>query len=98
MISTQPERPGEKICNHNGVLKHIERLNKIINLALKLDRITKDPFALFQSSFTVTDVECLTEDELEVVSLKNYSTSRLQLVKCLFILSCYAGINCAIYS
>src|SRR5690606_22322573 len=33
--------------SNNGIMKHLERLKKLINLALKLEWIDKDPFARY---------------------------------------------------
>lgn len=44
-----------KLCGHNTVLKHIERLRKMINVAIRNEWLTKDPFAKFQGRFIRKD-------------------------------------------
>jgi hypothetical protein len=41
----------QKPLNNNGIMKHIERLRKMINMAVKLDWLSKDPFASFKKHF-----------------------------------------------
>lgn len=35
----------QKPCTQNGAMKHVERLRKMINLAVKEEWLIKDPFA-----------------------------------------------------
>ncbi|UGU15956.1 phage integrase SAM-like domain-containing protein [Sinomicrobium kalidii] len=51
--------------NNNGTMKHLERVRKMMNLALKLEWLEKDPFRKFQLKFTKTDRQYLTEHELQ---------------------------------
>lgn len=41
----------DKPCGHNAILKHIERLRKMIGVALRNEWIDKDPFIKFQARF-----------------------------------------------
>ncbi|MEI8049740.1 MAG: phage integrase SAM-like domain-containing protein, partial [Bacteroidota bacterium] len=52
-------------CGKNTTMKHIERLRKVINLAIKNEWIDKDPFAKFKVSFTQSNREYLSEEELK---------------------------------
>jgi site-specific recombinase XerD len=81
-----------KPCGQNTVMKHIERFRKIINIAVKYEWLNKDPFAQFKPSFTKTTRQCLTQDELKRIESKLFSIERLQLVKDLFVFSCYTGL------
>jgi len=73
-------------------MKHIERLRKLINLALKNEWLEKESFAKFKKKFTKTNRECLTEMELKTVELKEFTIERLRFVKDLFAFSCYTGL------
>ncbi len=42
--------------HNNGIMKHIERLRKMVNLAIKLDWLEKDPFAHFKKHFDKVEV------------------------------------------
>jgi len=89
----RPEKKHFKPCGHNGAMKHIERLNKMIHLAMKLDWIEKDPFIKFDSHIIRNDREFLTQEELERIEQKEFAVQRLHLIKDLFIFSCYTGAS-----
>jgi site-specific recombinase XerD len=81
-----------KKCENNTVMKHIERLRKIVNMAIKNEWIEKDPFAKFKASFTRTSRGFLSMEEVNVISNKNFQIPRLQYAKDLFVFSCYTGL------
>ncbi|CAM4336114.1 phage integrase SAM-like domain and Arm DNA-binding domain-containing protein [Gillisia limnaea] len=53
--------------NNNGVMKHLERLKKMMGLALRLEWIEKDPFLRFSLKFTKPQRAFLSQSELEVL-------------------------------
>jgi len=81
-----------KPCGHNTILKHIERLRKMINLAMKNEWIDRDPFMKFKTRFIRTDRVFLSPDDLRVIETKDLSLERLQLARDLFVFSCYTGL------
>ena len=91
LLKHQP-KDHHKPCGNNTIMKHIERLRKMVNLALKNEWLEKDPFAKFKKTFTKTNRECLTEMELKTVELKEFKIERLKYVKDLFVFSCYTGL------
>ncbi|WP_394331935.1 phage integrase SAM-like domain-containing protein [Maribacter antarcticus] len=46
ILRYRPEKI-RKACSNNGPIKYFERLIKITKLALKLERLEKDPFKYF---------------------------------------------------
>ena len=82
-----------KKMGNNTVMKHIERLRKLINLSFKLGWINSDPFANFQAKFTKTERGFLSLLELQEIEKKDFTISRLQLVKDLFVFSCYSSLS-----
>lgn len=82
----------QRRCNHNTAMKHIERLRKMINVAVRNEWITKDPFQKYRLSFTKTNRPYLTTEELATIETKQYTIPRLQHVKDLFVFSCYTGL------
>lgn len=46
-IRTQPMKASDP-CTNNGTMKHLERLKKIVNWAMKNEWIDKNPFTAFQ--------------------------------------------------
>jgi len=81
-----------KPCGHNTVLKHIERLRKMINLAIRNEWLERDPFAKFQARFVRNDRGFLTQEELAAIEAKETKILRLQWAKDLFVFSCYTGL------
>jgi site-specific recombinase XerD len=78
---------------NNGVMKHLERFKKIINLAIKLDWMSKNPFDRFQLKYDKYDRAFLTERELELLENMDFKSDRLQRIKDCFVFSCYTGLS-----
>ena len=83
----------QKSLHNNGVMKHMERFRKMINVALKNEWMEKDPFKAYKLKFTRFERGYLTEDELKQLETKEYKIERLQTVNDLFIFSCYTGLS-----
>ena len=83
----------QKQMGNNTVMKHIERFRKLINLSFKLGWITADPFVNFKSQFIKTERGFLSFNELLSIEEKQFSIPRLQLVKDLFVFSCYTSLS-----
>ena len=78
---------------NNTVMKHIERLRKMTNLAVRLGWLDKDPFVAYRLSFKRVEREFLTQLELDTIKKKQFKIERLQYVKDLFVFSCYTGLS-----
>lgn len=83
----------QKPMGNNTVMKHIERLRKLINLAVKLGWIDRDPFVNFKAQFIKTERGFLSLEELKRVEEKHLSIERLALVRDLFVFSCYTSLS-----
>jgi site-specific recombinase XerD len=81
------------MLSNNGVMKHLERFKKMVNLAVKLEWMPKNPFNQFQLKFDKYDRAYLTERELELLESTHYKNERLERVKDCFIFSCYTGLS-----
>jgi integrase len=77
---------------NNGIMKHIERLNKIARLGVMMEWIPKHPFERYKLRFQKTEREFLTTDELNLLENFCCSSDRLNRVKDLFVFSCYTGL------
>jgi integrase len=86
---------GQPSMSNNGVMKHLERLRKMINLAIKLDWIEKNPFTAHRLKFEKIERDFLTAEELSRVEKKALSIYRLKQVRDLFVFSCYTGLSYA---
>ncbi|WP_308990441.1 site-specific integrase [Mariniflexile litorale] len=83
----------QKPMGNNTVMKHIERFRKLINLAFKLGWLDRDPFVNCKSQFIKTERGFLSLEELRAVEDKQFTIERLQLVKDLFVFSCYTSLS-----
>ena len=82
-----------KRMGNNTVMKHIERLRKLINLSFKLGWMDSDPFANFHAKFIKTERGFLSLSELQEIQKKHFTIPRLQLVRDLFVFSCYSSLS-----
>ena len=92
-LRTYKNSKKELLLSNNGVMKHLERLKKIINLAIKLEWMHKNPFSQFQLKYNKYDREYLTERELHLLEATEFTSDRLQKIKDCFVFSCYTGLS-----
>lgn len=82
----------QKPMGNNTVMKHIERLRKVVTMGVNLDWIEKDPFTRFRKRVDKVDRGFLTSEELVAIENKSFGIERIRLVRDLFIFSCYTGL------
>ncbi len=92
-LRTYKNQKRQIMLSNNGVMKHLERFKKMINLAIKLEWIIKNPFRQFQLKFDKYDRQYLSERELELIENTHYNNERLERIKDCFIFSCYTGLS-----
>lgn len=79
-------------CSNNTTIKYLKNFKKIINLCLANDWMQKDPFINYKAKLDNVDRIFLNEQEIETIYQKEFSVKRLNLVKDIFIFSCYTGL------
>ena len=82
-----------KPIGNNTIVKHMQRINKMMNIAMKLDWLSKNPFINYSLQLEKTNREYLTEAELNSIQEYQPKIERLRLVKDLFLFSCYTGLS-----
>jgi len=82
-----------KTCGNNGTMKHLERFKKMLNLAIRLEWLVKNPFDNFKFRFEKNERQYLSKRELNILETTNFTRSSLQRVKDIFIFSCYTGLS-----
>jgi len=87
-----PNKKGQKLLGNNGIMKHLERFCKMINLAVRLEWLNRNPFDAYQLKFDKVERQYLTKEELARIETKSFNIVRLQIVRDLFIFSCYTGL------
>jgi len=91
-MRTYKQKDQKRPCGQNTIMKHIERLRKIINMAIRNEWLERDPFMKFKPSFTKTSRLFLTKDELFEIEKKEFRIERLKYARDIFVFSCYTGL------
>jgi site-specific recombinase XerD len=79
-------------CSHNTAIKYITNFKKIIRICIGNGWIDRDPFANYKITLREIERECLSEEELEVIASKSFSTQRLEQVRDIFLFCCFTGL------
>ena len=82
----------EKKLKQVTINKHIERLRKIIKLALAEGFLERDPFLLFKQKQVILQVVYLDTRELKILEEHQFKQVRLQQVADMFVFCCYTGL------
>ena len=82
----------ERKCANNTAVKYIKNFHKIINICLANGWLTKDPFANYKSKVKEVTREFLTELEIQSLLEKEFVSERLELVRDIFVFSCFTGL------
>jgi len=82
----------KKRIGNNTIIKHMQRLRKMVTMAFHMEWIERDPFVKYKPTFIKKEREFLSKKELESIQDYNTDIERLNLVKDLFIFSSYTGI------
>lgn len=81
-----------KKCNNNTAVKYVRNFRKIIKICLDNDWLDKNPCSRYEGKMKEVERDFLTEEELNKIYNKRFSSERLTLVKDIFIFSCYTGL------
>ncbi len=79
--------------NNNGIMKHLERLNKLMNLAVKLEWIEKNPFLNYDVKYNKYDRPFSSAIELRQLEEVELHEKKHVLVRDIFIFACYTGLS-----
>ena len=82
----------ERKCANNTAVKYIKNFHKIINICLANGWLNKDPFANYKSKVKEVIREFLTEQEIQSLMEKEFVSERLELVRDIFVFSCFSGL------
>lgn len=79
-------------CANNSAVKYIKNFHKIINQCIANGWQQKDPFVNYKAKMKEVIREFLTEKEIEDIINKKFVSERLELVRDIFIFSCFTGL------
>ncbi|GAA3575221.1 hypothetical protein GCM10022395_25290 [Snuella lapsa] len=92
-IRTYKPKKARKTCTNNGTMKHLERLMKMTNLAVKLEWLDKDPFRNYKLSYIKNERSYLTQREIDLIDNTTFKSPTYERVKDIFLFSCYTGLS-----
>lgn len=79
-------------CNNNSAVKYIKNFKKIVLLCLANGWLDKNPFVSYKSKLDEVEKDFLSEEELYNMHNKEMATDRLNIVKDIYVFSCYTGL------
>lgn len=77
---------------YNATVKYLKNFKKIIKMALVNKWITDDPFLEIHFKQTKTNRAFLTEEELNILLKKEFTISRLQTIRDIFVFCALTGL------
>ncbi|WP_194768842.1 site-specific integrase [Tamlana sp. I1] len=92
-LRSKPSLKVSKPLGNNGIMKHMERFQKLINIAVKLGCFSINPFNMYSLKFEDYESDFLEPEEL--ISVKKFTSdnSSLMIVKDMFLFACYTGLS-----
>lgn len=82
----------QKGLEQSTINKAIQRFRKVIQFALEQEYIDKNPFIGYKAKRLQKEVIYLSDDELKSLENYDFSQTRLQQIKDLFVFCCYTGL------
>ena len=82
----------ERKCANNTAVKYIKNFHKIVNQCLANGWLSKDPFTNYKAKVKEVVREFLSEVEIEQMMNKEFVSERLELVRDIFVFSCFTGL------
>jgi site-specific recombinase XerD len=81
-----------KNCSHNTAIKYITNFKKIMRICLGNGWIEKNPFINYKIQLREVEREFLSEDELQAIADKEFTITRLNQVRDVFLFCCFTGL------
>jgi len=81
----------QRNCGHNTSVKYIRNFKKIVRLCFGNGWIKNDPFTDIRLRLKKVDKGFLTDEEIKLITKKDFSCERLQQVADVFLFGCYTG-------
>lgn len=77
----------------NTAWNYHKHLRRVLNLAISMDYIDKNPYSKFKVGLDETHREILSMEELHKLEDKSISIERLSVVRDIFVFACYTGLS-----
>ncbi|SRX55032.1 site-specific integrase [Aequorivita sp. CIP111184] len=92
-IRNYTPKKARRTCSNNGTMKHLERLMKMTNLAVRLEWLDKDPFRNYKLNYQKSERSYLSERELRLIEETIFMGEGYEKVRNVFLFSCYTGLS-----
>jgi site-specific recombinase XerD len=79
--------------HQNTAWNYHKHLRRVLNLAVAMDYITKNPYNKYKVDLKETHREFLTSEELLSIEKKEIQIERLSAVRDIFVFACYTGLS-----
>jgi integrase len=79
--------------SNTTIAKHYQRIGRVVRIAVKKGYINKYPFGDYKCRFDKPPITYLTYEEVKKIEAKEFNLPRMEIVKKLFLLSCYSGLS-----
>ncbi|MCU4177905.1 site-specific integrase [Carboxylicivirga sp. N1Y90] len=85
----------EYSIHQNTAWNYHKHLKRVLNLAVSMEHINKNPYSKFKVKLEEAHRDFLTKVELRNLEFKNIDLDRLSVVRDIFIFACYTGLSYA---
>lgn len=85
-----------KTCHQlkpNTALTYHKHLKKVLNTAISMNLITVNPYISFKVTRNETHRDYLTTKELDQIENKEVNTTRIEMIRDVFVFACYTGLG-----
>ncbi|MHA7108688.1 tyrosine-type recombinase/integrase [Sunxiuqinia elliptica] len=79
--------------SQNTAWNYHKHLRRVLNLAISMDYIDKNPYSKFKVGLNETHREILSNEELKRIEEKQIQIERLAVVRDIFVFACYTGLS-----
>ena len=79
-------------CSNNTAIKYVKNFHKVVNICLANGWLLKSPFTNYKPKIKEVVRDYLLDDEIKAIRDKNITSFRLDLVRDIFLFSCYTGL------
>ncbi|MCU4174005.1 site-specific integrase [Carboxylicivirga sp. N1Y90] len=81
--------------HQNTAWNYHKHLRRVLNLAISMNYISKNPYSNFKVKLLEPHRDFLTMGELKQIEIKNIELERLSIVRDVFVFACYTGLSFA---
>ncbi|POY36473.1 recombinase [Solitalea longa] len=79
-------------CSNNTAVKYIKNFGKIIRICIANGWLDRNPFVNYKAKVKEVERVYLSEEELQGLMKKDFRNERLDLVRDIFLFSCFTGL------